>query len=274
MKKIAFLLSAIMLFAIDASAQVVIAPPIVFISDQLPYGTFVVSNVSTVPQEVDLKFRFGYPNTDSVGTIFMDYNDSTGSARNYSCASWLSAFPTKFVLNPGQEQVVHMSVSSPESLNDGVYWSRLVTISQPQQKFVGQTKSGITANIIFVFRQITSVLYEKGKLNTGIRIEDFHTSQDSSSENLYANLKRSGDAPFLGTVSMQVSNQAGDVVYANKGLIAVYMSFVKKFDIPLSKLPAGNYSATVTLSTNRSDIPPDQQLKMIPVSKSFDFTVK
>ena len=263
-----------MLFALDAGAQVVIAPPIVFISDQLPYGTFVVSNVSTVPQEVDIAFKFGYPNTDSVGNIFMDYNDSTGSARNYSCASWLSAFPTKFILNPGQEQVVHMSVSSPDSLNDGVYWSRLVTISQPQQKFVGKIKSGITANIIFVFRQITSVLYEKGKLDTGIRVDGFHASQDSASVNLYADLRRIGDAPFLGTVSIHVLNQNGDIVYANEGLIAVYMGFVKSFDIPLSKLPARNYSATITLSTNRSDIPPSQQLKMTPVSKSFSFTVK
>ena len=263
-----------MLFAINAGAQVVIAPPIVFISDQLPYGTFVVSNVSTVPQEVDIKFKFGYPNTDSVGNIFMDYNDSTGRAKDYSCASWLSAFPTKFILNPGLEQVVHMSVSSPDSLNDGVYWSRLVTISQPQQRFVGKVKSGITANIIFVFRQITSVMYEKGKLATGIQIDGFHAAQDSASVNLYADLKRTGNSPFLGTVSIHVSNQDGDIVYANEGLIAVYMSFVKSFGIPLSKLPAGNYSATLTLSTNRSDIPPNQQLKMIPVSKSFAFTVK
>lgn len=273
MKKRAFLFVAITLFAVDAGAQVVIAPPIVYISNHLPYGTFVVSNVSTVPQEVAISFKFGYPNTDSTGRIYMDYNDSTGTAKNFSCASWLNAFPTKFILNPGQEQVVHMSVSAPDSLNEGVYWSRLVTVSQPQQRFVDKVKTGITANIIFVFRQVTSVLFEKGNLSTGIHIERLHESQDTSGVDILANLERSGNAPFLGTISCKVSDQNGNVVYSNQGLIAVYMSFVKRFDIPLSKLRPGRYTATIGINSNRPDIPPSQQIKISPVSKSFAFTV-
>lgn len=273
MKKRLFVFLAVTLFALDAGAQVVIAPPIVYISDQLPYGTFVVSNVSTVPQEVDISFKFGYPNTDKAGDIYMDYKDTTAETK-FSCASWLTAFPTKFILNPGQEQVVHMSVSAPDSLRDGVYWSRLVTVSQPQQKFVDTVRAGISANIIFVFRQITSVLFEKGALKAGVDVEGLHASQDSASEDVYASLTRTGNAPFLGTVSVSVSNGAGNVVYAKESLIAVYMSFIKKFSIPLDKLTPGIYTATVRLTSERDDIPPEHQLKSPPVSKTFSFTVK
>jgi len=203
----------------------------------------------------------------------MDYGDSL-AAQEYSCESWISAFPTKFIINPGQEQVVHMSVSAPDSLKDGIYWSRLITVSQPQQRFVDTVRSGISANIIFVFRQITSVLFEKGQLRTGIGIDGLRSSQDSASEDIYAELGRTGNSPFLGTVGISVSDAAGNVVYSNMSLIAVYMNFVKKFSVPLSMLKPGNYSAVVTLTSDRPDIPPADQLKTSPVSKSFTFVVK
>lgn len=273
MKKIVLVVFAVFSYAFSVSAQVVIAPPVVYISSTLPFGTFVVSNASTTPQEVDVSFRFGYPATDSTGRIFMDYKDST-AAQKYSCASWISAFPTKFILKPGQEQVVHMSVPAPDSLKDGAYWTRLVTVSQPQQKFREKVKKGITANIIFMFRQITSVIFEKGNLHTAIDVGRLHTSQDSISVNVLVPIKRTGNAPFLGTSSIRVRNSSGNVVYSGRELIAVYMSFVKDFSIPLSRLPAGDYTADVRLTSDRPDIPAKDRLKIMPVTKSVNFTVK
>ncbi len=272
MKKFLFVGFVSAIFALHAEAQVVIAPPIVFISDQVPFGTFTVSNASQVPQEVDISFRFGYPNTDSLGKVFMDYSDSA-TAEKYSCEQWINGFPTKFILNPGQEQVVHMSVSAPDSLADGEYWTRLITTSQPQQRFSETLKNGISANIIFVFTQVTSVVYEKGNLGTQLDFQSLQTSQDSGAVDVYAHLKRGGNAPFLGEVSLSVSDQSGNVVYEKKELIAVYMQFVKKFAVPLSKLPPGSYTASVTVSSERPDIPAENLIKILPVTKSTSFSV-
>lgn len=273
MGKFIFAIFAVAFLTVNATGQVVIAPPIVFISSQVPFGTFNVSNVSTIPQEVDISFEFGYPRSDSLARISIDFSDSVAAGK-YSCASWLSGFPTKFILNPGQEQVVHMSVDAPDSLADGAYWSRLITVSQPQQKFVDTVKQGITTNIIFMFRQITSVIFEKGSLETGLNLANLYSSEDSASMNVYAELERTGNAPFFGTASVKVSDQDGNEVYSNAALTAVYLNLVKEFSIPLSKLHKGKYSAVVTVTSDREDIPPEQQLKIAPISRTLSFNVK
>ena len=273
MKRIFVIIAGATLFAISVQAQVVIAPPVVYITNEVPYGTFSVSNSSSVPQEVDLSFQFGYPVSDSLGKMYIDFDDSV-AAQKYSCASWLNAFPTKFILNPGQQQTVHMSVSPPSGLQDGAYWSRLITFSEPQQKFVDSARAGVSANVIFAFKQITAVMYEIGKLETNVTIDDMREAQDSNAVKIYTGMTRGGNSPFLGTATVEVSNENGSVVYSDFGLIAVYMNFVKDFSIPLTKLPPGNYSAAVKITSDRPDIPPEYLLKTTPVSRTISFLVK
>jgi len=115
-----------------ADAQVVVAPTVVFLSDQSPFGTFLVMNRSDVPQEIGISFKFGYPVFDSLGGVSMVYDD-TLMAHEHSCLDWLKGFPQKFVLNPGQEQVVRLLGMGPANAADGEYWTRLVTSSTPRR---------------------------------------------------------------------------------------------------------------------------------------------
>ncbi len=256
-----------------ARAQVIVAPTILYMSNQDQFGTFVVMNRSRDPQEISVSFKFGYPTSDSLGNIFMQYDDSL-SAEKYSCADWLRGFPRQFILNPGQQQVVRLTVIPQQGLADGVYWSRLVTKSTPQVKFVDTVKTGVTANITFVLEQVTTVVYEKGSIGTVINISDPRTFADSTHLNVVAKLNRGGNAPFFGTVNLKILDAVGNTVYTDKLLIAAYFSMHVKFAVPLSNLTAGDhYTAVLDVSSDRPDIPPENVIKITPVEQSIPFTL-
>src|SRR5690349_20725577 len=94
------LFSSVSALSRAVEAQVVIAPPVLTLVEPERFGTFTVENRSTVPQEVTIEFRFGYPMSDGVGNLQMVYDDS-GSPGRSSMASWVRAFPRRALLRPG-----------------------------------------------------------------------------------------------------------------------------------------------------------------------------
>jgi hypothetical protein len=255
-------------------AQVIVAPTILFMSDQSRFGTFIVMNRSNTPQEITIAFRFGFPESDSTGNIRMQYDDSL-MAREHSCDPWLRGFPQKFIINPGQQQVVRLLVSAPPSIPDGEYWTRLITSSTPQAKTIDTVRTGITANITFVLQQVTTVVYKKGYANTTVAIPELRTSQDSSSMNLVAKIARGGNSPFFGKMSVSVKDAAGNAVYSSQEILAIYpANMYVKFAVPLSKLRTGRYTAEVTLDSDRNDIPANDLLKVPTLEKDLMFEVQ
>ena len=264
---------AFLLFASMSQAQVIVAPTILFMSDRSPFGTFIVMNRSNTQQEISISFKFGFPESDSLGNIRMQYGDSA-MAKEHSCELWLRGFPQKFIINPGQQQVVRLLVVPPPNIPDGEYWTRLITSSTPQAKVIDTVKTGITASITFVLQQVTSIIYMKGNVNTSVSLPEIRVAQDSASVNLYADISRGGNSPFFGKISAVVKNKVGDTVYSDEQIIAVYPSnMIIKFAVPLSKLPAGTYTADVRLESERSDIQPEDLLKVALVEKTIKFSV-
>ena len=254
-------------------AQVVVAPTILYLSSQDQFGTFVVMNRSKDPQEIMVSFKFGYPTSDSLGNIFMQYNDSA-AAEKYSCASWLRGFPRQFILNPGQQQVVRLTVMPRQGLSDGVYWTRLVTRSTPQVKFVDTVKTGVMANITFVLEQVTTVIYEKGGLNATVTLSGSRDFTDSTHLDILTRINRGGNAPFFGTVNLKVIDAAGNTVYTDKLLLAAYFSMNVKFAVPLSELRMGDhYTAVLDVNSDRPDISPENAIKIDPVEEKIPFTL-
>ncbi len=255
-------------------AQVIVAPTILFMSDQSRFGTFIVMNRSNTPQEISISFRFGFPESDSTGNIRMQYDDSL-MAKEHSCDPWLRGFPQKFIVNPGQQQVIRLLVSAPQSIPDGEYWTRLITSSTPQAKTIDTVRTGITANITFVLQQVTTVVYKKGYANTTVDIPEFRASRDSSSMNLVARIARGGNSPFFGKMSVAVKDAAGNTVFTSQEILAIYPnSMYVKFAVPLSNLRSGRYSAEVTLDSDRNDIPSEDLLKVPTQEKGLTFEVE
>ena len=271
--KRAFLLAALLLSTSLSYAQVIVAPTILFMSDRSPFGTFIVMNRSNTLQEVSISFKFGFPESDSLGNIRMQYNDSL-MAEKHSCQSWVRGFPQKFIVNPGQQQVVRLLVVPPPNIPEGEYWTRLVTSSTPQAKVIDTVKTGITANITFVLQQVTTIIYKKGNVNTSVSLPDIRVAQDSASMDLYADIHRGGNSPFFGKISAVVKDKLGNKVYSEEEVIAVYKDdMVIRFSVPLSKLPQGTYTANVKLESERNDIAEEDLLRTVQVEKTVTFSV-
>ena len=199
------------LFLADARAQISVSPPALFINSTNRFGTFIVENKTAEVQEVSIKFRFGYPVSDSIGNLSMQYNDTIAEAQ-HSLAGWIKGFPRKFILMPGTQQIMRFTTQPPPNLSDGMYWSRIITSSQPQANRIDTMRTGITAHFNVVFEQITTVLYSKGKLNSDIEIADPYIVEDSASVRLIWKTVKTGNAPYFGTAYVKVFDENGNVV--------------------------------------------------------------
>lgn len=270
------LLSALLvLMSVTAArAQVIVAPTILFMSNQSRFGTFVVMNRSNTPQEVTISFRFGFPESDSLGNIRMQYDDSL-MASEHSCQQWLRGFPQKFIVNPDQQQIVRLLVTAPANIADGEYWTRLITSSTPQAKTIDTVKTGITANITFVLQQVTTVIYKNGYANTTVDISHLRATPDTSSMNLFADINHGGNSPFFGKMTAVVKDHAGNTVYSDTQVLAIYTpKSTVKFAVPLSNLRSGKYTASVKLESERNDIPGDDLLRVPTVDKTLTFSME
>ncbi len=99
--------------------------------------------------------------------------------------------------------------------------------------------------------------------------------QDSSSVNVVAHVTHGGNSPFFGKVTAAVKDKAGNNLYSEEQTIAVYRdNMLFKFSIPASRFPEGSYTADVKLTSERSDIPEDDLLKLQAVEKTVNFSVQ
>jgi hypothetical protein len=261
------------LFLADARAQISVSPPALFINSTNRFGTFTVENKTAETQEVSIAFRFGYPASDSIGTMSMQYNDTIAEVQ-HSLTGWIKGFPRKFILPPGSQQIVRLNTQPPENLSDGMYWSRIVTSAQPQAKRIDTVRIGITTQINFVFDQITTVLYAKGALNTGIEITDPFIVEDSANVRLVWKTVKKGNAPYFGTVTVKILDEAGNVVDETIETLGIYVTMNKKASFDRNKLKPGKYTAEITLVTERNDIAPDNIIQLPPIVKKVAFTIK
>ncbi len=261
------------LFATQSYAQVSIAPPALFISSSSHFGTFLVENKTGDPQEVSIKFRFGYPISDSLGNLSMQYDDSVAEAL-HSMADWVKGFPRKFILPPGTQQIVRLNTQPPANLSDGIYWSRIITSAQAQAKRIDTIRSGITTQINVAFEQVTTVLYCKGSLTTNLEIIDPIVIEDSATIRLVWKTVKTGNAPYFGTLKVKLVDASGTDIDESTEIVGIYATMNKKASFSHSKVKAGNYTAEVTFISERNDIASENIIHIPPIVKKIAFTIK
>lgn len=228
-------------------------------------------NGSDQPQEVSIEFPFGYPVTTDKGNLEMVYDDSA-MAEKFGISELVRGFPQNFVLQPGQRQTIRMTVR-PKDFADGTYWTRIKTTSNAQNPPVGEeSEDGITARITYKFEQITTLFYKHGDVNTGIDINNFSVQDSSSSLHFVADVDRTGNSPFLGSILLTVTDENGNTVVEKKTSTSVYFNYRQIFKVDKESIEDGSYEATVTFKTQRPDVPSDNLIQMDPVSKSVSFT--
>jgi hypothetical protein len=268
-----YLFFLLVLILVKTEAQVAVSPAALFMNPKNRFGTFIVENKGGETQEVSITFRFGYQVSDSLGNISMQYNDTIAEAQ-HSLAGWVKGFPRKFILMPGARQIIRLTTQPPSDLSDGMYWSRIITSAQPQANRIDTLRPGITTQINYVFEQITTILYAKGDINTGLEITDPFIVEDSASIRLVWKTTKKGNAPYFGTVRVKLYDETGSTVDETFETLAIYETMNKQATFKRNKLKPGKYIAEIKFVTERNDLASDDLIQLPPIVKKFAFTIK
>lgn len=259
MKKLILFL---LIISTNLFAQIIISPYVVYMDEEERFGTFIVQNESDQEYEISISFIFGHPQSDSLGNVSMKYyQEPTDSLP--SIVSWLRAFPRNFVLQPKQKQIIRMTVRPPDSLESGTRWARIVTSSVPKAPPISNQSSGISAKINFVLNQVTTVLYRKSPVETGLEISGIKTQQDSTNLNVLATYHRTGNSPFWADVSVSLIDSLENSLAEDTEYGPIYFDITKKYSLDISKISKGNYTLKLQIKHNeKEDIP---QSKINPI---------
>jgi len=259
-----------LLFSIQTFAQIIISPYIVLLNENNRFGKFIVQNESNETYEVTISFLFGFPQSDSSGSMTMKYIDNPDSTYT-SSVNWIKAFPRKFFLEPKQRQLIRMMVNPDRELSPGTYWARIVTSSAPTSVAADTLKQGISAKIKFVLNQITTLLYRTGNIETGAELKNYFVKEDSGGTSIFAELNRKGNSPFFGDAVVSVFNDSGKAGEKTEGL-SLYYNLTKKFYF--ENLKPGNYSAEIKIIHNEKEVIPESTIKQgEPIIRRLQFTV-
>ncbi len=245
------LIATVILFVSEVHAQVVLAPTAVYMSDQQRTTTFLVVNNTTEDKDVVLKFQFGYPVTDTNGSTRVDYSDSA-MARKYSCSEWVSMFPRKFRLVAGARQLVRITARMPVGLDDGMYWTRLVTTTSAA--VAGETTDQVGARLNLSVHQVVPVMVKVGK--PLVKLESARLKivrgEDATLSPALA-ITASGNGPFIGTAKIQLTRANEDPIVRELPL-SVYFSTVKRLADALPPLTAGTWNIALRLTPGKQDV--------------------
>ncbi len=275
MKKVHLIvLAALMITAArPSSAQVSIAPSTVFINDQTNIGTLYVSNRSDEPQEVSIDFAFGYPSSDADGNLIMKYEDSVAYAQ-YAINEWVRVFPRSFVLGPRQQQTVRFQVRPQPQAANGVYWTRVKILANPQVADIDiAAEEGITTRITFRFEQVIAAFYRKGNATTGLNITNVEVRHENGRMVLLPNLQRTGNAPFIGTMTAKVYDGRGQLVKERQITTTAYFEEVRRLEIDTADLQAGNYRVDLIFETRRGDMSPTDLVQAPTITETIQVTL-
>lgn len=274
-KSLSLVIWVFMLCSTNILGQITISPTNIFIEENTRFGTYLVLNGSNEPQEVSIEFIFAYTATDEEGNRSIVYDD-TAQQEEHSAHTWVKSFPRNFTLAPGQRQVVRLRVAPPNDLDDGTYWARIKTRSTAQTPPVElQNDNSVSARVGITIEQITGLYFKKGTVTTGINVlgTDALLTDDGFVE-VRTKLERSGNSPFLGSITVNVKDGNNNVVKSSFRSTTIYFDGTHSQEVDIQGLPAGTYTAEVTFETQRSDVSSDNIVKMQPVSTSTEFTIR
>ncbi len=256
------------------SAQVSIAPSTVFISDQTNIGTLYVSNRSDEPQEVSIEFAFGYPSSDADGNIVMNYEDSVAFS-SHAINERIRAFPRSFVLGPRQQQTIRFQVRPQPGAADGVYWTRVKILANPQTPDIelAPDEGEVATRITFRFEQVIAAFYKQGAVTTGVNVKDVVVRHDDTRMMLLAHLERTGNAPFIGSMIAKMYDAGGNLVLERQTTTTAYFEEVRRIELDTEGLEPGNYRVELTFETRRGDISPTDLVQAVPITQTIQVRI-
>jgi hypothetical protein len=267
--RVTALLAAILLFAPLAQA-IVVAPHHTFIDHRTRSGVIYLHNPASEPEEVTISFFFGYPVSDSAGDVSIKVVDEPGPD-DPSAAGWIRAYPRRAMIGPGETRAVRLLAQPPADLPDGEYWARATVTSRGADvPLEVPDTGGVQVGLRLEVRTVIPVTYRKGDVHTSVVITgvDHRVANDSLVAKV--GMQRSGNAAFLGTLHLTLTDSAGTAAVEAHRHVAVYRDLLRAVALPIAGLPSGDYTLHVRVDTERSDLDPENVLPAQPMEMSLE----
>lgn len=226
----AVVVTAILLGA-AALGAVSVSPMSVFMSHTNRTATITLYNPNPLPEEIDIAFAFGYPQSDSAGEVTVPLSEVAPDGEP-SAVPWLRAFPRRLVLQPGQQQIVRILAQPPAGLEDGEYWSRiLVTATGGRPPVEQQIQPDVRVAISMRTIIVASLNYRKGQLTTGVAVTGAGAVRTPDGLQVTLDMERQGEAAYLGRVRLELLDAAGSVLHEEEDVLSVYRTLRRRFTI-------------------------------------------
>jgi hypothetical protein len=233
-----------------------------------------MTNNSSLPQEIEISFAFGYPASDTVGNLVMNYTD-TVAYKKYAMDPVVRAFPRTFILPANQQRTIRIQVKPSPGMKDGFYFTRVKILAKPQTPDVSKpVGEGISTRISLNFEQVIPAFYKHGKVTTGLKIEKIDATQKDTLLMILAHLDRLGEAPFIGSMIAKLKDAKGKVVSTFQTSTTVYFKVFRRLDLSVAKVKPGSYKLELTFETKRGDMAISDLVQAQPVREVVDVIIK
>lgn len=258
-----------------ARAQgVLVAPQGVAIDHRVRSGSFEVYNPGNDRVEVAVGTVFGFPVSDSGGRTTLFTTEQPDSLAP-SAARWITPYPRRLVLGPGERQTIRLFARPPQELADGEYWTRVVVAARAAAPPAAGADSVVRAGIALEVRTIIAAWYRKGSLASGLALDSLPAS-GRAGDSLVVRpwLRRTGSAAYIGTIGVTVEDSAGRRVAQAKQQLAVYTALSPRIALAgAAPLAPGRYRVRLDITDDREDLRREQRVAAPPLTRTVEVTV-
>lgn len=253
--RVAVLLAAMAALSSAYAAAVAVSPVAVYIDNRTRTGTLTLFNPGSRPEEIQVDFAYGYPQSDEEGNVSVAVTDSVPEG-DPSAVAWMRAFPRRMVLEPGQRQVMRVMVDPPAGLPEGEYWARALVRARGGQPPIEEQRGDVTVQVEVETVVIVAVNYRNGQVSTGLEVTGASAAAVGDTVRATIDFRRTGNAAYLGRVLAEVLDGQGRPVAAAEEVLAVYKTIRRRLDLALPEGAQGPFRVRFTMDTERDDLPP------------------
>jgi hypothetical protein len=255
-------------------AGVEVYPTYLFLNSPNRSVSVSVSNPTNTRQEIWIEYRYGYPVAGDSGKFAMHYIEPPVPGSEPSAVQWLKAYPQRFVLSPGESQVVRIMVTPPMGILPGEYWGRVV-IGSTEREIKKTIAPGTSPVSRFQYiSQIDIPLHFRfGSVNSTLTIRDFTSSVVNGKLTFDVNLIRSGNASYWGTMTTVLKEKNGKIIKSQNDVVAIYKDMLYPGALDVQSVPPGTYSLEVTFSPKRRGLHSQFTLRSDPVKYTKEIII-
>lgn len=259
-----------LLYSPKIVAQYSIAPSAITITYPERHSEIIVRMMEDAPTMVfSVSSFFAIPEPDSSGDFHLVRVDST---LVQNIASGIRCSPRRFQLSAGQEQIIRIAIQDAALLPEGEYWSRVMISAMTHPVQADPLQQSVSISMGLEVRTISGLIFRKGSVYTGLEVTEATSSLDQNILWTHLDLKKKGNAAWIGTVEQELSNAKGEVVHRTRSISNVYRDRRERLKLILPTLPPDKYTLKVRYVSERED-PMIKLLKTPPVMQTFSIPI-